>query len=79
MKHSYRDTCDCLRCQKERMRRTSQAASDPRRHHQMAQKRKRWASQNRIPSRKPAWGSQEWAETRGDDIPSYDVPGDDRD
>lgn len=29
--------------------------------------------------RKPSPGSQEWAETRGDDIPSYDQPGDDFD
>ena len=29
--------------------------------------------------RKPEWGSQEWAETRGDDIPPLDEPGDDFD
>jgi hypothetical protein len=28
---------------------------------------------------KPAWGSQDWAETMGDDIPSDDQPGDDFD
>lgn len=27
-------------------------------------------------NQRPAHGSQEWAETRGDDIPSLDVPGD---
>jgi len=32
-----------------------------------------------VPDPKPAWGSQEWAETRSDDGPSYDQPGDDYD
>lgn len=28
---------------------------------------------------KPEWGSQQWAEARGDDIPSYDELGDEFD
>jgi hypothetical protein len=49
----------------------SQAAGGPRRG-------------NRLPEPgddpgKPAWGSQDWAETMGDDIPSDDQPGDDFD
>lgn len=75
MKHPYRDTCDCTRCHKERERRTAQATADPRRLQQVARKRRA-----RKPiTRRPVPGSQEWAETRGDDIPSYDVPGDDFD
>ncbi len=77
MKHSYRPDCACDHCMKERERRTAQAAHDPRRAYQERQKRARRTP--RTTSRKPAYGSAEWAETRGDDIPSYDVPGDDFD
>lgn len=43
---------------------------------QAATKRRRRFVQSR---RSPIVGSAEWAETRGDDLPSYDQPGDDFD
>jgi len=71
MKHSYRPECQCERCGKERTRRASQsatdAAHDPHRrtmHHTM----RRQNSQARKATRRPVPGSQEWAETRGDDL-----------
>lgn len=70
MKHSYDATCNCARCDKESNRRRRQALNDG---------RARFYAQPVRRSRRPVHGSQEWAETRGDDIPSYDQPGDDFD
>lgn len=64
-KHAYTLGCDCLRCAKECARRSAQSLANP--------QRGIWNTQKPKPrrSRKPAYGSQEWAETRGDDIPDY--------
>lgn len=69
MKHSYLATCDCARCAKERARREGQAQANPQRMWDALAKSA--ASMRRKPrgTRKPAWGTAEWAETRGDDLP----------
>lgn len=86
MRHSYRLDCECPRCTKERARRSSQSLQDSR--NNPAPAGYRWDAAKRThvkirkprkSSRSPVPGSAEWAETRGDDIPSYDQPGDDFD
>lgn len=67
MKHSYQMACDCARCLKERERRSAQSAGD-RRNRPMPEVRRR--RRVRTETRRPVAGSQEWAETRGDDIDS---------
>jgi hypothetical protein len=80
MKHAYEMTCKCARCGRERVRRGAQGNTDPRRVVNgrrlldAAQAKARRAL--RRGSRRPAFGSAEWAETRGDDVPSLDQPGD---
>lgn len=59
-KHGYNVACDCARCLKERARRSAQSLTNPQ--HRVPVKACRSAS------RKPTWGTQEWAETRGDDL-----------
>lgn len=66
MKHSYRAECDCRRCMKERERRAMQANINLTHHTPMPRPRRT----RRVQSRRPIVGSQEWAETRGDDIDS---------
>lgn len=62
MKHSYRADCDCKRCARERKRRAARAALND-------GIRRLYAQRSRKPrDRRPAPGSQQWAETRGDDI-----------
>ncbi len=66
MRHSYRPECLCDRCAREKTRRTAQSLRNP----QRIKPARR--------GRKPAWvmdrdsyptaGSQEWAETRGDNL-----------
>ncbi len=62
MKHPYSNTCECHRCTRERTRREHQSATTPHLTHR--------SSRPRLKTRRPVWGSQEWAETRGDDIDS---------
>lgn len=73
MKHSYDADCGCPRCEKERKRRATQSNQDfiadshrTAMHHLF----RRQNSINSKGSRRPIPGSQEWAETRGDDIDS---------
>jgi hypothetical protein len=63
MKHSYRLDCDCARCVRERNRRISQAQARDTRHRSAPHRRPQ-----RRRERRPVPGSQEWAETRGDDL-----------
>lgn len=65
MKHSYQADCECARCTRERERRTTQAASDPRRFQQKPKRR-------RVSSRRATPGSLEWAEARGGLIGGYE-------
>lgn len=65
MKHPYKADCECKRCTRERERRNAQSLSDPRA--AIVKHARRTRSQG---SRSPVHGSQEWAETRGDDIDS---------
>jgi hypothetical protein len=65
MKHSYiaGSGCSCNRCSRERARRDAQRNASPRdgfSRPNMNRLRKR--------ERRPVPGSQEWAETRGDDL-----------
>lgn len=60
MKHSYRAECQCARCTKELERRTKQSGAAPVKHIPVKRERTR--------THKPEWGSQEWVETRGDDL-----------
>lgn len=76
MKHSYRADCDCKRCTNERARRDAQSRA---RIANKAWPSVRYRGRRAPAQRRPVPGSQEWAETRGDDIPSYDQPGDDFD
>lgn len=68
MKHSYRAECECSRCTKERTRRDKQgmgrAISNATRLGKVAKQMAR----SRTQTRRPIVGSQEWAETRGDDL-----------
>lgn len=64
MKHSYIIGCGCERCTKECARRSAQSAADIALHPPVIKRTRR----RRVASRRPVWGSQEWAETRGDDI-----------
>lgn len=64
MKHSYREGCLCVRCERELKRRTAQSAADPRRQTQPPKRRRKKPT----PERRPVVGSAEWAETRGDDL-----------
>lgn len=78
MKHPYKVGCTCGRCTKEAARREAQGRRDNlnagnRRFYQQPIRRRARGS------RRPIVGSAEWAETRGDDIPSLDQPGDDFD
>jgi hypothetical protein len=66
MKHPYTAGCNCARCARELVRRSRQADSNP------TTIRARF-SRIRCTRRQPIVGSQEWAETRGDDLgPSGD-------
>jgi hypothetical protein len=67
MKHSYRADCDCTRCTNERTRRSGQAHADTARRSWPAV---RYRGRRASVTRRPTPGSQEWAETRGDDIDS---------
>lgn len=64
MKHSYTVGCDCGRCTRELARRTAQSFTEAQRHPKPVRR-----PRARRSTRKPTWGSQEWAETRGDDLP----------
>lgn len=73
MKHPYNAACTCKRCLKESKRRIDQSnsdrANDPTRrtmHHATRRQNSKVSKE----SRRPVHGSQEWAETRGDDIDS---------
>ena len=55
-KHAYTSNCACKRCERERTRRLRE-----RNYH--ATRRLDPQREQRAP-----WGSQEWAETRGDDL-----------
>lgn len=80
MKHSYRADCDCRRCTREHSRRNQQAAAEHSRQVATGEWRRPTTRRARRSSaRRPTPGTQEWAETRGDDIPSLDQPGDDFD
>jgi hypothetical protein len=76
MKHSYSAGCDCPRCQKERARRTVQAQAENLRSGGTRYASREGIARARIAmrrrpkphSRTPVPGSQEWAETRGDDL-----------
>jgi hypothetical protein len=61
MKHAYTVGCECKRCARELVRRSRQAENNP------AAVRARF-SRIRRTRRQPIVGSQEWAETRGDDL-----------
>lgn len=63
MKHPYTVGCPCLRCIRELARRDAQARRD-----NLNSGRRRFYQQPVRRDRRPAPGSQEWAETRGDDI-----------
>mgnify|MGYP001561241254 CR=1 FL=1 len=65
MKHSYQLGCPCARCTRECVRRTKQAANDPQRFNQ---RKRLYARPRPMPTRQPVIGTQEWAETRGDDL-----------
>lgn len=74
MKHPYKADCGCARCTKERARRTQQSSDDYAKFGSIG-----YSSRDRCltrrsrrdwENRRPVWGSQEWAETRGDDIDS---------
>ena len=74
MKHSYRVECECHRCAGERGRRAAQSANNPQHAQRAAEmrrsqaiRRERLALRRKGP-RRPVVGSQEWAETRGDDL-----------
>jgi hypothetical protein len=75
-KHPYNPACVCSRCAKERLRRDAQSRrpdelnSGHRRFYQQPIRRRR------VTTRRPTPGSQEWAETRGDDL--HDDYGGDR-
>lgn len=79
MKHSYRPECTCDRCNGERNRRERQADQNAARRRPCAIRTSYGRRNVSCSERRPTPGSQEWAETRGDDIPSYDQPGDDFD
>jgi hypothetical protein len=61
MKHPYRPECACARCEKEKARRTAQGQAINPYHVRQVRQAKRQ-------TRRPAVGSQEWAESRGDDL-----------
>lgn len=69
MKHPYKEGCDCRRCAKELTRRTAQSANDFTHDVHRRTAHHHFRRQNSI-NRRPVVGSQEWAETRGDDIDS---------
>jgi hypothetical protein len=64
MKHSYQPACTCDRCTRERNRRTAQGTAERARHPQPPPRTRT----KRTTTRRPIPGSQEWAETRGDDL-----------
>ena len=67
MKHSYQLDCACHRCTRERQRRADQSELSPRTPVYVARVSRHLARH------RPTWGSQAWAETRGDDLgPSGD-------
>ena len=68
MKHSYRTECTCRRCTKERERRTQQSGIDTARNTSIISERRKSRRPKR--ERRPEYGSQEWAETYRDDLPS---------
>ena len=63
MKHSYSVTCQCPRCTRERARRAAQVRRDD-----LNTRHRAFYDQPVRQSRRPVPGSQEWAETRGDDL-----------
>jgi hypothetical protein len=64
-KHPYDSQCTCNRCEREQQRRFQQSLSNPRPDVRPLRKARRQST------RRPTWGTAEWAETHGDDIPSY--------
>lgn len=66
MKHPYTPGHDCPRCNRERARRDAQADASPRRWAPIEPGRRYRGGPAK--TRRPVPGSQEWAETRGDDI-----------
>lgn len=72
MKHSYRPECTCNRCSKERARRAGQGRNEDARQtiHRAIVAAGRRQTRRQPTERRPTPGSQEWAETRGDDIDS---------
>lgn len=68
MKHAYTVDCDCKRCTREAVRRDKQSQQNFGLRLQSNGFTTRTARKG---SRRPLVGSQEWAETRGDDIPDY--------
>ena len=69
MKHPYRLDCDCSRCSKERARRDNQSKQNIAvRGIHAALIRSERNHRRRTSECKPAFGSAEWAETRGDDL-----------
>lgn len=77
MKHPYTVDCPCKRCTKELARRQLQATSSSRT--PQYRRSAHHYGNGPVRERRPVHGSQEWAETRADDIPSLDQPGDDFD
>lgn len=65
MKHPYDPTCTCHRCTREHGRRNSQAKAD---HARKVWPAVRYRGRRAPATRRPTPGSQEWAETRGDDL-----------
>jgi hypothetical protein len=68
MKHSYDVACECSRCSKERARRDAQSLANAGRTPIYGPGRRYRLNGQRKETRRPVWGSQEWAETRGDDL-----------
>lgn len=65
MKHAYIVGCECARCAKEAIRRNTQSRQTSGNHYTEVRAR---FTRIRATRRRPVVGSQEWAETRADDI-----------
>ena len=63
MKHPYALGCDCKRCAREAVRRDAQSRRDA-----LNADNRRFYAQPVRKVRTPVPGSQEWAETRGDNL-----------
>lgn len=68
MKHSYNEACHCPRCERERSRRARQSQQDADTHADPWLRRDPRYQGRKRQTRRPRVGSQEWAETRGDDL-----------